>query len=180
MTRAHGYRSERMSNMTWRSSWLSKSWLPTAFTAEPSPGIARRRRSRSARLRIEQLEDRCVPTTFSPTIFTDGGSGSDGQGGGVYGSGSSVTLTNVTVASNTATGGTGGAGGNGGAFLTGVGGNGGNGGNGGAAAGGGLFVNSGTVDVTNITVADTFSCGHSDSGQFWLAPFGAGATMDSP
>jgi hypothetical protein len=34
------------------------------------------------------------------------------------------------------------------------------------------------ADVGRVT--DTFSCGHSDSGQFWMAPFGAGATMDSP
>jgi hypothetical protein len=36
--------------------------------------------------------------------------------------------------------------------------------------------------ITHLEIlnADTFSCGHSDSGQFWMAPFGAGATMDSP
>jgi hypothetical protein len=86
----------------------------------------------------------------------DGGAGGYGQGAGLYTSASGVTLTNVTIAFNTVMGGTGGpggAGGNGGDFSTGVGGNGGNGGQGGVVQGGGLFVNSGTVDVRNSTVA---------------------------
>ncbi len=72
-----------------------------------------------------------------------GGSGGSGQGGGLYVSGGTISLTNSTIAFNTASGGTGSKGGNGGngghgdyAFAKG-GGNGGNGGSGGNNGGAG-------------------------------------------
>jgi hypothetical protein len=67
-----------------------------------------------------------------------------------------LTLTNVTDSSNRVRGGTGGRGGNGGSVgssFSALAGRGGNGGNGGVAGGGGLFLNSGTLDMTNVTVA---------------------------
>jgi hypothetical protein len=85
-----------------------------------------------------------------------GGIGGESQGGGLYASGSSLTLTNVTDSSNRVRGGTGGRGGNGGSVgssSSALAGRGGNGGNGGLAEGGGLFLNSGTLDMTNVTVA---------------------------
>jgi hypothetical protein len=72
----------------------------------------------------------------------------------VYASGGNLSITNVTIALNTAEGGNGGAGGNGGnVSLSGVGGNGGKGGNGAAASGGGLYIGAGTLNLTNATSA---------------------------
>jgi hypothetical protein len=62
-------------------------------------------------------------------------------------------MTNATIALNTARGGKGGAGGHGGSGGSGFGGNGGNGGNGATAAGGGIFVGAGTLNLTNDTIA---------------------------
>ena len=90
----------------------------------------------------------------------NGGNGGAGQGGGLYAGGGSVTLTNITVSSDTASGGPGGGGGSGSGS-----GNGGNGGNGGAGQGGGLYAGGGSVTLTNITVSsDTASGGPGGGG----------------
>jgi hypothetical protein len=92
----------------------------------------------------------------------NGSTGASGQGGGLYASGSSLlfTVTNCTIASNTAAGGNGGSGGTGGHGKTG--GMGGNGGTGATSAGAGLYLNSGTLDLTNVTVA--FNSANSSAG----------------
>jgi hypothetical protein len=65
--------------------------------------------ARPARLRLEALEDRCVPTTL--TVVNTAGSG-DGLGGGIaVSAGSSVTVSASDVEHNSAVGGKGGAGG---------------------------------------------------------------------
>jgi hypothetical protein len=80
-----------------------------------------------------------------------GGAGGPAQGGSIYQSAGTLTVTNSTVALNNLRGGTGAAGGTGGPGSPS--GAGGNGGNGGLAQGGGLFVASGTLQLTNATVA---------------------------
>jgi hypothetical protein len=84
-----------------------------------------------------------------------GGTGGVGQGAGLFVISGQVTVTNATLALNTATGGAGGAGGHGGSnqFSTARGGNGGNGGNGGVAGGGGIYLDAGTLKLTNDTIA---------------------------
>src|SRR5262249_37849082 len=54
--------------MTWRKAWFTK-----AISASMRSSSSLNRR---ARLSVELLEDRIVPTIFKPTIFTDGGAGS--------------------------------------------------------------------------------------------------------
>jgi hypothetical protein len=75
-------------------------------------------------------------------------------GGGLYVYGA-VTLTNDTVSANTARGrdGVGGVQGRNGTRWSPDGGNGGNGGNGGDGLGGGVYVDSGTVTLTNVTLS---------------------------
>lgn len=87
-----------------------------------------------------------------------GGSGGGATGGGILNNGA-LTLQGSTVSGNTAEGGSGGAGGGGGnggedsTFCTsGDGGGGGRGGFGGVGKGGGVFVASGTLTVTNSTI----------------------------
>lgn len=82
-----------------------------------------------------------------------GGVGGSAHGGGYYRNGGTVTLNlrQCTLSGNSATGGNGGNGGDGGIISTT--GNGGDGGNAGAAAGGGFYVNQGTVQLYNSTVA---------------------------
>ena len=87
-----------------------------------------------------------VVLTASGTGGT-GGAGGAGQGGGIFSSGTTFSLTNSTLNANTITGGTGGTGGRGGRGNTGEGrsgGTGGRGGNGGTGQGGGVFINAGT------------------------------------
>ncbi len=110
----------------------------------------------------------------------NGGAGSAGTGGGIYLASGQLRLLNSTVANNTAQGGTGGTGGDGGlggqggagwdppmgglgnpvifpggpGGVGGVGGTGGAGGAGGNVAGGGIFVASGNVNLSNATIAD--------------------------
>jgi hypothetical protein len=84
-----------------------------------------------------------------------GGLGGRGQGGGLYLAGGLVTLTNDTIASNTAAGGNGGNGGD--AGLGSPDGVGGNGGNAGASQGGGIFFEAGTLNLTNSTIANNFA-----------------------
>jgi uncharacterized repeat protein (TIGR01451 family) len=81
-----------------------------------------------------------------------GGNGGLGTGGGIYVAGGTLSLGNATMVTNQAVGGQGGSGGLG----KGQSGVGGTGGTGGDAMGGGLFVNAGTVSLTNdtITAAD--------------------------
>jgi hypothetical protein len=79
-----------------------------------------------------------------------GGLGGRGQGGGLYLAGGLVSLTNSTIAWNTADGGGGGGGGNPGTGMPD--GTGGNGGDAGASQGGGL-INGATVTLTNCTFA---------------------------
>ena len=76
-----------------------------------------------------------------------GGTGGTGQGGGIFSSGTTFSLTNSTLNANTTMGGRGGNGGTGGSFQPGSirpGGTGGRGGNGGTGQGGGVFINAGT------------------------------------
>ncbi len=95
----------------------------------------------------------------------NGGLGAAGQGGGLYVSGSTVTLNSDTITSNTLYGGQGGYGGYGGIAgaghfivnpkgpITGSpGGNGGNGATGGAGQGGGLAASGSTVTLLNSTI----------------------------
>src|SRR5262249_38063131 len=49
-----------------------RKWFASCLT----PGPARHKPHHRRRLLLEPLEDRCVPTTITPTIFADGGSGS--------------------------------------------------------------------------------------------------------
>jgi hypothetical protein len=90
------------------------------------------------------------------------GNGGNAAGGGVYAAGT-VTLTNVGVAWNVVQGGNGGAGGNGNPGTTlavsGTAGHGGNGGNGGTSKGGGIYVASGTLTLTNCTVTANSAIG---------------------
>jgi uncharacterized repeat protein (TIGR01451 family) len=100
-----------------------------------------------------------------------GGKGGAGSGGGVYvdgGSGgggpvavSTLTLTNDTLSSNTATGGKGGNGGSGGRGPSDVGGNGANGGD---AHGGGLYIASGNIVLTNTLIQDAVTAGTPGAG----------------
>jgi hypothetical protein len=91
-----------------------------------------------------------------------GGNGADAAGGGLYVSNATVTLTSDTFTGNTARGGSGGNAGNGGdagapgAIYGAVGVNGGNGGAAGAGAagsGGGLYVASGNLTLTNDSLS---------------------------
>jgi hypothetical protein len=85
-----------------------------------------------------------------------GGDGGVGQGAGLYVSGGQATITNATIALNAAIGGIGGTGGQGGniaATTVGTAGRGGDGGNGAASAGGGIYLDAGTLNLTNATIA---------------------------
>jgi len=84
----------------------------------------------------------------------DGGNGANGNGGGLYVSGGTLTLTNDTIAADLAEAGSSGSGGKGGHAGTGklTGGPGGAGAPGSFFAGG-LYVNGGTVNLFNSTVA---------------------------
>ena len=101
-----------------------------------------------------------------------GGNGANGKGGGVYVSGGSLTLTNATVAGNSAVAGAAGSGGPGGPAGTGtVTGGFGSAGNPGSSFGGGLYVNGGTVNLNNSTVALNSQVGAgSAGGAFVLSP----------
>jgi hypothetical protein len=90
-----------------------------------------------------------------------GAAGNSAQGGGMYTSGTILTLQTSTLSNNLAGGGTGGAGGAGGA-AHGRAGNGGAGGTGGAGQGGGLF-NVGGVPVPQL-VNDTFALNTAGGG----------------
>src|SRR5260370_27479759 len=62
-------------SMAWRrSSWAKAVFSSSAFLFGSSP----KKQPYRTRLLVEPLEDRCVPTTFTPTTFADGvlGSGS--------------------------------------------------------------------------------------------------------
>jgi hypothetical protein len=76
-----------------------------------------------------------------------------GQGAGLYVSGGPISITNATIALNTATGGHGGTGGHGASNPVATAGHGGNGGNGAAAGGGGIYAGAGTLNLTNATIA---------------------------
>ena len=96
-----------------------------------------------------------TPIYYDTSYFGDGGGGGGGGaglGGGIY-SDKTISLTNVTLADNTAQGGNGGAGG---ASS--------NGGYGGAGYGGGLFNNGGTVTSVNSTLAFNTVIGGSGAG----------------
>jgi hypothetical protein len=81
-----------------------------------------------------------------------GGLGGAGQGGGLYLAGGVVTLTDSTIAANSAQGGQGGDGGDPGTPDA----IGGNGGDGGLSQGGGIF-NAGPLNLTNSTIADNLA-----------------------
>src|SRR5262249_2921913 len=56
-------------SMAWRkSSWAKAIFSSSAFLF----GCARKKRPYRTRLLLELLEDRCVPTTITPTTFADG------------------------------------------------------------------------------------------------------------
>src|SRR6516165_4508047 len=63
------------SSMTWRTIWLAKMGC---FASVSQSGSRRAKKRYRTRLLLESLEDRCVPTTITPTTFADGvlGSGS--------------------------------------------------------------------------------------------------------
>src|SRR5262249_38079902 len=63
------------SSMAWRTSWLAKM---RCFLSVVKSGSRRNQQRYRRRLLVEPLEDRCVPTTITPTTFADGvlGSGS--------------------------------------------------------------------------------------------------------
>jgi hypothetical protein len=79
------------------------------------------------------------------------GNGGNAQGGGVFTTGGSITVSGSTLALNTLTGGLGGTGAAGGNATKSTAGVGGNGGNGGSTQGGGLFSNGGTINVSTST-----------------------------
>src|SRR6516165_2444486 len=93
-----------------------------------------------------------------------GGNGADACGGGIYVAGGTVTLTNDTFSSNKAVGGNGGEG-SVNSITSSAGGAGSNGvvtgpgGNGGAGSGGGLYVASGSVTLTNDTLSSNYAIG---------------------
>src|SRR6516164_3180659 len=63
------------SSMAWRTIWLAKMGC---FVSVSQSGSRRPKQRYRTRLLLEPLEDRCVPTTITPTMFADGvlGSGS--------------------------------------------------------------------------------------------------------
>ena len=99
-------------------------------------------------------------------IGGNGGDGGNGQGGAIYVAGGTLTLYNVTVAENSVQGGTGGTGGKGGKGGSLGLGNGASGsvGSPGDSDGGGLYVNGGTVDLYNSTVALNSQIGTGSGG----------------
>ena len=102
-------------------------------------------------------------TSSGGTSGQSGGNGSDAGGGGVLNNGA-LTLRDVAVSANTATGGAGGTGGLGGDGPSNTcsssdhGGNGGNGGNGGGAMGGGVL-NNGALTLQGATVSANTATG---------------------
>jgi hypothetical protein len=67
-------------SMAWRkSSWPKAVFSSSAFLFGPS----RKKQPSRTRLLLELLEDRCVPTTFTPTTFGDGVQGSGSLRDGV-------------------------------------------------------------------------------------------------
>ncbi|HEV3437152.1 MAG TPA: choice-of-anchor Q domain-containing protein, partial [Gemmata sp.] len=95
----------------------------------------------------------------------NGGNGRTGQGGGLYISGGALTLSNDTVAGNTAGAGASGSGGPGGKAGTGhLTGGSGIAGSPGDSYGGGLYVNGGTVNLKNSTVALNTQVGTGSGG----------------
>jgi len=95
----------------------------------------------------------------------NGGIGGTGNGGGLYVSGGALTLTNDTIATNTAGAGLGGSGGPGGKAGTGaLTGGVGTAGNPGDSFGGGLYVNGGTINIDNSTVALNIQSGIGSGG----------------
>src|SRR6516165_5381303 len=53
--------------------WRNSSWAKAVFSSSAfSFGSARKKRPYRTRLLLEPLEDRCVPTTITPTTFADG------------------------------------------------------------------------------------------------------------
>jgi hypothetical protein len=130
----------------------------------------------------------------------DAGKGADGSGGGLYVTGGSLTLTNVTIQANSASGGQGGQGGIGGAggvgfgiappttfglgLSAGLGGSGGLGGNAGSGFGGGLYVTGGAVTLVNSALAGNAgqggaggSGGSGGAGAFASGLFTGGSTL---
>jgi hypothetical protein len=112
---------------------------------------------------------------FGATQGGHGGHGGNGYGGGLFSGSSTVTFSENTFVSNAAYGGRGGKGGTvapaPGHFA-------GEGGTGGSAYGGGVAVTSGTVQLTNNTIASNLAQGaaqgQSGSGTF-TGPFGGNA-----
>jgi hypothetical protein len=86
-----------------------------------------------------------------PIVDSRGDPGAAAFGGGLYISGGIVTLTGVTLSSNTAQGGTGGMGGCGTGFEIGS--------PGGNGLGGGLYAAGGTIDLHNVTVTGNTAAG---------------------
>src|SRR6516164_1250960 len=58
------------SSMTWRTIWLAKMGC---FASVSQSGSRRPKHRHRTRLLLEPLEDRCVPTTITPTTFADDG-----------------------------------------------------------------------------------------------------------
>src|SRR5712692_8719117 len=59
-------------------SWRKSSWAKAVFSSAFLFGSSRKKQPNRTQLLLELLEDRCVPTTITPTTFADGvlGSGS--------------------------------------------------------------------------------------------------------
>jgi hypothetical protein len=102
-----------------------------------------------------------------------GGAGGAAQGGGIYLSQGTLTVTGATISGNQASGGRGGAGGSGGneqhSGQTGPGGNGGSGGNG---AGGGWYAVNTTVQLITPTVSSNTPSGGGSGSDGGTAPHG--------
>jgi len=108
---------------------------------------------------------------------TNGGNGGAGQGGGLYCSSGSLTITNTTFSGDSAQGGTGGKGGtatgptesnSSGSAINAIGGNGGNGGNG---EGGGLYCSVGSLTIAADTTVSSNSAGGGSGGPGGIATF---------
>ncbi len=75
----------------------TKSWIRNIFTRPVAATI------RKSRLGMLTLEDRTVPTVFTPTIFTDGGAGSGSLRAAIISTNLNVTANSDTISLNSGT-----------------------------------------------------------------------------
>ena len=95
----------------------------------------------------------------------NGGNAGNAQGGGIYISGGTATLTAVTLDSNSVQAGNGGGGGSAATSSSAKGAHGGNAGNGGSAAGGGVYLASGKLTLTSGSQVTNNSAASGTAGQ---------------